>query len=636
MTESALKTLGDALGSSLRESAFENRYSLHPRRLLEIGQELAGSFLGFIEKDPAADPSGVGQKLAREGLGERTILLLSTRLRNQESLTAADAFIEALLAGFMKSREQQILTDQEQLRHALSAALESQSQELFIKNHAINTSINGIVLADLDGKITWVNSAFLQMWGYASAAEAIGAPMGDIWVGEKARDIVQLLPRSGGWRGELVARRKDGVVFSVELSASVVRNEESRAIGLMSSVVDITERKRLQAQILQVQKMDALGMLAGGIAHDFNNLLTAINGYMELLLIEAPRDTVMYEDLIQVRAAVDRGAALTRQLRLFTRQSPGTRQTVSLNNIARETWQLIKRTFPPKIAIELSFSPDAVNIEADPNQMSQVLVNLCLNARDAMMERAEGIAGGTLTIGTSVVELTEKEAAKYVSGRPGKYVVLSVRDTGVVMPPEMLERLFIPFVTTKAVRSGTGLGLAVVYGIVASHNGFIEVTSVPGKGSTFELFLPLSERSEQTDGTSPQGASEQGFSRGHGTILVVDDDPQVRQVITRMLESCGYAVVTARDGREGLARFGNGIGIDLVVLDLVMPGMGGKECLRLLREASPQARVLITTGHVIDSSAQELLREGALGLVEKPHSLQALISAVQNALGRAD
>ena len=183
MTESALKTLGDALGSSLRESAFENRYSLHPRRLLEIGQELAGSFLGFIEKDPAADPFGFGQKLAREGLGERTILLLSTRLRNKESLTAADAFIEALLAGFMKSREQQILTDQEQLRHALSAALESQSQELFIKNHAINTSINGIVLADLDGKITWVNSAFLQMWGYASAADAIGAPLGDIWVG---------------------------------------------------------------------------------------------------------------------------------------------------------------------------------------------------------------------------------------------------------------------------------------------------------------------------------------------------------------------------------------------------------------------------------------------------------------------
>jgi PAS domain S-box-containing protein len=637
------KELADALDSKLRETAFENRYSLHPQLLAELGKELGKFFLQFIENDATADPFGFGEKLAREGLGEKTILLLGTQIRrfirgeldrDLESLAAAldavDAFTEALLAGFMRAREAQVLTDQEQLRRALSTALESKSQELLVKNHAINTSINGIILADLDGKMTWLNSSFLQMWGYASPKEALGVHIGDIWVGEKARGIVQLLPRTGGWRGELIARRKDGSEFSVELSASLVRNEEGRAIGLMSSVVDITERKRLQAQILQVQKMDALGQLAGGIAHDFNNLLTVISGYLQLLLLDAPLNTKMHQDLMQIKAAVDRGTGLTQQLRFFTRQASGRRLNISLNEVARETYEIFHRTFPPEIAVELALSPSLWTVEADPNQMSQVLVNLCVNARDAMMQRDNRLAGGTLTIETTNVELSEEQAGRYLNARLGRYIVLRVRDTGIGVPPELLERLFIPFVTTKGERSGTGLGLAVVYGIVASHGGFIDVHSTVGKGSTFEIFLPVTAR--RVEGQQEQVVVPT-LARGRGKILVVDDEPQVREVICRVLQACGYTVVSATNGRDALSRFSRDGNFDLVILDMVMPDMGGRECLARLLKADADIKVIVATGFTVDDSALELLKEGALEILEKPFDLKILTEKVQKLLG---
>jgi two-component system cell cycle sensor histidine kinase/response regulator CckA len=646
LLQSKRQDLVNALVAHLRKSAFDNAYTLHPRRLAELGAEIAGSFFLFIDSSSHDDAIAFGQTLAQEGVGKKTIVSLTFVLHRfcaEQARAAAqadpahmdtiDAFTSALLEGFMDAFETQILSDQEQLRRALSTALKSQGQELLIKDHAITTAINGIMLADLDGKVSYVNPSFLTIWGFTSPEEAIGRHIGEFWAGEEARKIMEILPQAGGWRGELVAKRKDQSSLNVELSASLIRDEKMQGIGIMTSFVDVTDKKRLQTQVIQAQKMEALGHLAGGIVHDFNNLLTAISGYLQLLLIDTPRDTPAYLDLMQIMAAVDRGTALTRQLRFFTRQATGTRQVVSLNDIVRDTWEIIRRTFPPQIAIDLSFSPVPMTIEADPNQMSQVLVNLCVNARDAMMERVEGTGGvRALTIATSSVELTEKEAAHYVNGRPGKYVVLRVRDTGIGIPPEMLERLFIPFVTTKPARSGTGLGLAVVYGIVASHFGFIDVKSTVGQGSVFDVFLPMSER--QTE-TAARDGREPPLPRGHGTILVVDDEPQVREVITRMLQGCGYTIITAADGREALVKFGAGVGIDLVVLDMVMPDMGGRECLLLLRKADPHVRVLIATGHIIDGSAQELLGEGALGVVEKPFHLQSLAAAVQNALGGA-
>jgi PAS domain S-box-containing protein len=634
------------LDTCLRQTAFENRYFLHPRRLPALGKELTDFFLSFFDKDSAADPSFRGRQLANEGVGEKTILSLVSTFKSfcrevldgqavdpaeaARALGACDQASDLLVFGYMKGREELLLKDQEQLRRALSAALDSQSQELLVKNHAIDTSINGIILADMDGTVKWVNSSFLSLWGLTATHEAVGRNVTEFWSGPDARRILEDLPRTGGWRGEFEADRKGGGGFSVEVSASLIRNEEGSTLGVMTSFMDITERKRLQAQVLQAQKMDALGQLAGGITHDFNNLLTAVSGYLQLLLIDAPHDTQMHQDLMQIKAAVDRGTGLTRQLRLFTRQASGNRQSVSLNDVARETWEIFKRTFPPEITVQLDLAPSLWTIEADPNQISQVLVNLCVNARDAMTDTNSESAGGTLTVETANVETTDERIGRYMTAQPGRYVLLRVRDTGVGMASELLDRLFIPFVTTKSARSGTGLGLAVVYGIVAGHHGFIDVQSVVGKGTVFEILFPMAVQQKTA---RHEETAVPPLARGHGRILIVDDEQQVREIMSRVLESCGYEVLSAEDGRDALARFENGVGIDLVILDMMMPGMGGRECLAHLRQKNPGVRVLVTTGYTSDGSAQELLHEGALGIVEKPLDLKGFAEKVQKIVG---
>ncbi len=631
------------LSSALRSTLFDNRYPLHPRRLEQLGRDIAEEFLGFLSTQDARSPSAAGRSLAQAGLGEKTLLVLASCIRRfsrsavgtdaaaSAALDLVESFTTGIVEGYIKVREEQILSDQEQLRRALSQALQSQGHDLHIKNHAINTALDGIMFADLEGRVTYANPSFLSLWGFASADEVMGAHVSDFWIGEEARSILEILTRTGGWRGELSVRRSDRRSLSVELSASLIRNEQGQATGIMTSFMDITERKRLQAQILQAQKMDALGLLAGGIAHDFNNLLTAISANIQLLLLDAPKETEMYHDLMQIMSTVERGTALTRQLRFFTRQATGTRQIISLNDVVRETWEIFKHTFSPEITIQLSLAPSPWTIEADPNQMSQVLVNLCMNARDAMTDAPAGPDGRTITIATANIELRDEDVGRYVGARPGRWVRLTVRDTGVGMSPELLERLFIPFVTTKGARSGTGLGLAVVYGIVANHQGFIDVRSEVGKGSTFEVFLPMTERREET---AEEKVPAPTLAHGQGTILVVDDEPQVREVISRVLASCGYTVITADDGREALLRFGDGSAIDLVILDMVMPGMGGRECLARLREADAAVRVIIATGYTSDGSAQELLGEGALALVEKPLDISSFAGIVQTVLGK--
>jgi two-component system, cell cycle sensor histidine kinase and response regulator CckA len=642
LIQARLPLLAKALDAQLRESVFDNRYALHPRLIAEIGERAVCFYVSFLQSPDPVRAEAEGRWLAEKGLGERTVLGIATALRRfcgeqfahdlgllREAIIVTEQFIVPLLEGYITGKEALILKDQEQMRTALSTALESQSRELLVKNHAINTSINGIFLTDLDGRVTWVNAAFLSLLGYASPHEVIGAHMAGFWAGEDARRISEVLTGTVGWRGELVALRRDGTTFSVELSASLIRNEAEIVIGMMTSFMDITERKRLLTQIIQAQKMDALGQLAGGITHDFNNLLTAISGYLQFLLLDVPRDTRMHHDLMQIQAAVDRGTALTRQLRLFTRQTSGNRQTVSLNDVVRETWEILKRTFPPAIAMDLRLAPSLASIEADPNQMSQVLVNLCVNARDAMTDAAGSSEGGTLTVETENVEFAAERIGRYMIAKPGRYVAVRIRDTGCGISPDLLERLFVPFNTTKSARSGTGLGLAVVYGIVASHHGFIDVRSLVGQGTSFEILFPQSGRTAESRG---EEAAATSLAQGHGTILLIDDEPQVREIMARVLTTCGYDVITMEDGRTALARFGDGHGIDLVVLDMMMPGMGGRECLARMKEADPGVRILVTTGYTSDGSAQELLVEGAIGIVEKPLDLKTFAEIVQKAI----
>ncbi len=627
------------LAQKFQSMAFENRYTLHPRRLKELGSEEYACLEAYLTDGDVDAVDQAGRQRAREGLGERLILAMGDSLREfcfngngldvelmETAVMEIDRYMNAYLAGYMQELEALTLKDQEQLRQALSAALEQQRRELHIKNHAIHTSIDGIMITDLEGKITYANPAFVKMWGYASEAEVKSLRSARFFGADTEEDVVQMLAESGGWQVERSSRCKDGTVFEVAISASLIADDAGSPVGVMASMVDITERKRLEAQFRQAQKMEALGQLAGGIVHDFNNLLTAIGGYAELELMDLPKQSQQYQDFQQIKIATDRGADLTNQLRVFTSQASGKQRIVDVNKTIDETSRLLKRTFPPEVDMQTELDAELWQIEADTSQISQLLMNICVNARDALVS-GQNHAQGTIRIETRNVRLERQRSSRFFTADPGEYVAITISDTGAGMSSEVMERLFEPFYTTKGAKRGTGLGLAVVYGIAQQHNAFIDVGSEVGNGSMFEILIPAVSRVSEE--ASP--AAEVVLATGKGLILLVDDETQVRTMAARALESCGYTVLQAANGLQGLAVYEEQqCDIDLVVLDMLMPEMGGWECFRRVIKVNPEARVLIITGYTADRSAQDFLKEGAIGVIEKPFSLHAFTEAVQS------
>ena len=440
------RVLDDRLREVLLASIYDNRYTLHPRQIAAYADGQVEGFLAFLDSESLEPAEALGRKGASEGVGEASILALLSAIQGflvehavarpelgiQGVLEIVERFRQACLTGYLFERKEQTLKDQEQLRRALSSVLERQSRELRVRNYAINTTINGVMISDLDGAISYVNTAFLKMWKFQSAPDVLGAGAGELWEGDQARGIFQDLPRTGGWHGELTALRKDGSTFEVEMSASIIRDETGNAVGIMSSFIDITEAKRLRSHVFHRQKMEALGELAGRIAHDFNNLLTAISGYVQLLLADAEPEGQLHSDLSQIKTAVDRGADLTKQLRYFTRQASGARRVVDVNELIKETYDLVKRTFPLDIDVKSSLASEVWSVEADPSQVSQVLMNLCVNARDAILkadsEAAESDSsahrrrGGMLEIVSENVTLSDAERddsmARWLSREP--------------------------------------------------------------------------------------------------------------------------------------------------------------------------------------------------------------------------
>jgi len=383
---------------------------------------------------------------------------------------------------------------------------------------------------------------------------------------------------------------------------------------------DLTEQRRLEDQFRQAQKMEAVGTLAGGIAHDFNNLLMGIQGRISLLLLEEEPSSNVFTELKKVEEYVKSAARLTRQLLGFARGGKYEAKPTDLNAVVARSSEMFGRA-KKEIVIHAKYQEALWSVEADVGQIEQVLLNLYVNAWQAMP------AGGELYLQTENTVLDDAYSQPY-DFTPGRYVKISVTDTGIGMTREVRERIFEPFFTTKEKGRGTGLGLASAYGIVKNHGGIINVYSEPGQGSTFTVYLPASEASTTTEPGAPEG-----IRKGQERILLVDDEEMILAVGRKMLESIGYRVTTAAEGKEAVRLFREGKErIDLVILDMIMPGMGGKETFEQLRSIDPGVNVLLSSGYSLNGSAQEILSKGCRGFIQKPFTLAELSAKVRSIL----
>jgi PAS domain S-box-containing protein len=495
------------------------------------------------------------------------------------------------------------------------------------RHRAIVESANvSIVLTNAQGHIAMWNPGAERVFG-RPAREMIGKSLGTVFQGmsgsmERLQDAL-----SGGrsWSGECSAKSPDGLQKDLILSIAPVADSQGQAAGHVVIASDMTEKKSLEQALLQAQKMDSIGTLAGGIAHDFNNLLTAIMGYSSHLQTLAEPGTRLSRDLEQIERASQRAAELTGQLLAFSRKQIIRHQSLSLNDVVEESVRLWERTLGKHIAIEVSPSPNLHLVEADPTQMQQVLMNLAINARDAMPE------GGSLRVKTQNVELDEQYCKRHAELTPGPHVVLTVEDTGLGMDEGTMARIFDPFYSTKAVGEGTGLGLAMVYGIVHSHGGVIEVQSQLEKGSKFTIHLPASPMTGQQSDLEGESGSVRG---GSETILIVDDEAMILRLAASILERYGYTVLTAPSGRFALDLFRRMHDrIDLLVVDMLMPEMNGVELAEGLRSIDPNCRILLSSGYTLDQDVEELMERGAFnGFLPKPYRMNQLARQIRGGL----
>ncbi len=403
--------------------------------------------------------------------------------------------------------------------------------------------------------------------------------------------------------------------------ATPARDAAGNIFGRMFFFRDITYDKELERQLLHSQKMDSIGTLAGGVAHDFNNLLTTILGYTELLKRDLKDDEARKGKLLQIERSANRAAELTGQLLAFSRRHPTLLRVFDLNKLVVETMGMLRSTVPATIELASECYAKLPNIEADETQIQQVLINLVINARDALP------GAGKITVSTRPG--LDTQATTGASNTI--YTILEVEDDGVGIPKDVLHRIFEPFYTTKEVGKGTGLGLSMVYGIIKKHNGFIEVTSALGVGTKFSVFLPSCAKPAETG--NPLAGASRPLHKREATVLVVDDEPDLREFCVAALGDLCSNILTASNGMEAIEQFQKHVGeIDLVMLDMTMPKMSGPECFRALRELDPNVRILISSGYNLDFNERGSIAELANGFLPKPYDLNQLMDTVERML----
>ncbi|GMW02198.1 MAG: hypothetical protein AMXMBFR84_33340 [Candidatus Hydrogenedentota bacterium] len=527
----------------------------------------------------------------------------------------------------------------ERLRAAMAGELErKQATETAREREELvqlllDSTAEAIYGIDLHGNCMLANPTCARLLGYAEPEQLNGRnmhtlihhhyPDGRPYPEEECPIVKAIHTRQGAHIKDEVFWRADGTKFDAEyFSYPMWRDKE--IIGAVVTFLDVSHRKNLEEQLRQAQKMEAIGRLAGGVAHDFNNLLTIITGYSELLLQSIPKDDPNRELLEEIRKAGYRSASLTRQLLALSRKQILAPEVLDLNDVVRDTERMLCRVIGEDIDLATVLHPELGSVKADPGQLEQILLNLAVNARDAMPQ------GGKLTIETNNVILGEDYTRFHADVQPGRYVMLAVSDTGVGMTEEVKRHLFEPFFTTKETGKGTGLGLAVVHGIVKQSEGSIEVYSEPGVGTSFKIYLPRVEQAAPTGKTWPGLGPA---PRGTETLLLVEDEDAVRALTRFTLQQCGYTVLEASRGEDALRVAGNHRKpIQLLITDVVMPGMGGRVLAERLLSLHPEMKVLYLSGYTNDAVVRHGILHEEVNFLQKPFSPSALAHRVREVL----
>ena len=521
-----------------------------------------------------------------------------------------------------RALEQKALRD-ERAQHA-KTLMESAANFRFLFAH---NPIPMLVM-DLDSiRYLEVNDAAIRQYGY-SHDEFLQLRATDIRSPEEAERLREYLANetkdranAGIWRH----RTKDGRVIDVEIISHEMTFQNRRA--LLIAALDVTEKLALESQLRQAQKFEAIGQLAGGIAHDFNNMLGAILGWVELGVEETPAGSPLQNYFLKIKHQADRAAALTRQLLAFARRQILEPRSINLNFVIRDVIALLGKVIGSNIEVQLLLAENLPAVKVDPTQAEQIIMNLCLNARDAMPN------GGVLELETTRVEVTEAMCACHKYAKPGPHVRLTIRDTGSGIDPANLERIFEPFYTTKGVGKGTGLGLATVYGIVKQHGGFLQVESKLGEGTQFHVFFPAIP---QAAAEEPVVAAPVSVRPGHETVLIVEDHEGLREIASAALSSLGYHIRIAHDGEQAVEEFrAHRDEIALVLLDVVLPKLGGPEAYARMCAYRSDVPVLFVTGYSSDAEVLRSVQERKHPLLQKPYGPRELAQKVRETLDRS-
>ena len=586
-------------------------------------RELLGQHIGIV-RAPDNDPAVVDGILeATKRHGWRGVVWNRSKTGRVFPISLASSMVHdesgQIVAAVGVARD---MTKEKADEEALRA-----SEEKFFK--IFQASPDCIAIVDFgSGGVLEVNERFEQITGYARS-EILGRTFADLGllVDASLRDVmVSKLRETGSIRDfEYQMRRKTGEIATIWWSAEVIEIAGRRCF--VSVHRDVTGQRELEAQLRQAQKMEAIGRLAGGIAHDFNNLLTAILGYAELVTRRLDPDSPAREDLEEIQRAASSAESLTRQLLIFSRKGVVQPAVLDLNEVVGRLDRMLRRVVGEDIAFIVRRGRDVGHINADGGQIEQVIMNLIVNARDAMP------SGGTLTLETAAVQLDDAFVRAHPGSTAGTHVKLTVEDTGAGMTPDVQAQIFTPFFTTKGPTKGTGLGLATVHGIVQQAGGYIYVESAPGSGTTFAIFLPRVAARADVAGASADAGAVQGAA---GTILLVDDDDSIRAMGTRALREYGHTVLPARHGAEALkvAERHDGT-IDLLFTDIVMPGLDGRALAQRLQRSRGDLKVLYTTGHTDDLEALREVQAAGADFLAKPYTPESLARKVRGVLDRA-